>query len=101
MRPIHKVFTDAKLPTERQRQRLCKMLYRALLEMRILGWQNKPEQAADLADAFHNLPDSLWSEYFSFDFFRNFLQSYQNKYPAEGAKYLNMLNKINEEEFNF
>src|SRR5262245_12280316 len=47
---------DARLLTEQQRQELCRMLFNALLEIRGLGSQGKAQQAADLADAFHNLP---------------------------------------------
>jgi len=88
-------YGDLKMPTEEQRQKLCEMLHRALLEIRILGWQGKSQQAADLADAFHNLPLQLWSEEFSFKFFRIFLESYQEKYPTEMKfNYLAMLNEI-------
>ncbi len=99
MREIHKVFPDAKLLSELQRQKLCEMIYRALLEVRILGWGGKAEQAADLADAFHNLPTMLWSEDFSLDFFRKFLESYHQKYSESGGiNYLKMLDRIVNEE---
>lgn len=48
----------------------------------MLGWCGKPAQAADLADAFHNLFEDMWREDFSLEFFRNaFLKDYQQKYP--------------------
>jgi hypothetical protein len=95
---MHKVFPDARPLTERQRQWLCQMIYRALLEMRILGWGGKAEQAADLADAFHNLPAMLWED-FSLDFFRKFLEAYRQKYPdGGGAGYLKMLDEAMAEE---
>jgi len=31
-------------------------MYRAFLEMRLLGYAGKAAQCADLADAFHNIP---------------------------------------------
>ena len=99
MREIHKVFPDAKPLTERQRRKLCEMLYRALLEIRALGWDGKAEQIADLADAFHNLPAMLWSEDFSLDFFRNFLEGYRQKYPEGwGTGYIKALDEIMAEE---
>jgi hypothetical protein len=71
------------------------MIYRALLEIRILGWLGKGQQAADLADAFHNLPAMLWSEDFSLGFFRKFLESYHQRYPeGEGVNYLKVLDRI-------
>lgn len=95
MREIHKVFPDARMPTDEERQKLSKMIYDAFLEIRILGWQGKAEQAADLADAFHNLPVYLWSEDFSFNFFRKFLEAYHQKYPERGSfNYLKMLDEI-------
>lgn len=71
------------------------MLTCALVEIRALGYQGRLEQATDLADAFHNLPAHLWSEDFSFSFFRLFLQSYQQKYPEEVTfNYIAMLDGI-------
>ncbi len=69
------------------------MLYRALLEIRIAGWDGRAEQVADLADAFHNLPTGLWSEDFSLDFFRQFLESYQSKYP-DSFDYLSAIDEV-------
>lgn len=75
------------------------MLHWALIEMRGLGHQGKAEQAADLADAFHNLPVYLWSEDFSLSFFRKFLESYQSRYSERGSfDYLKMLDEMMTEE---
>jgi len=52
-------FPDSRLLTDQQRQELCKILFKALLEIRKLGNEGKAEQAADVADAFHNLPAYL------------------------------------------
>jgi len=92
-------FPDSRMPTERERQQLCQILYLALLEIRGLGHDGKAEQAHDLADAFHNLPAYLWSDAFSFSFFRRFLEGYQRRYPdrAEIFDYLKMLDKITNE----
>jgi hypothetical protein len=90
---------DARLLTERERQELCKMLFRALPEIRVLGSQGKAQQAADLADAFHNLPVYLWSDEFSLSFFRHFLEVYQQMYPERGSfDYVKMLDEITREE---
>ena len=60
----------------------------------MFGWEGKAERAADLADAFHNLPVHLWSEDFSLEFFRKFLAAYREKYPEdEGFNYLKMLDE--------
>ena len=78
------------------------MLFNALIEIRILGWQGKAEQAADLADAFHNLPIYIWSEDFSLDFFRKFLESYQKKYKDKlFYNYLKMLDELDNKEVDW
>ncbi len=92
-------FPDSRMPTEEKRQKLCKMLFYALLEIRELGNSGEAEQAADVADAFHNLPAYLWSDTFSFSFFRNFLQGYQEKYGEKVRfNYLTMLDAITKEQ---
>jgi hypothetical protein len=50
------MLADAKPLTDLQRQHLCELIYDALLEIRLHGWEGRAEQAADLAEAFHNLP---------------------------------------------
>ncbi|MGH9753461.1 MAG: hypothetical protein ACREA2_11815 [Blastocatellia bacterium] len=90
---------DARLLTEHQRQELCKILFNALLEIRMLGREGKAEQAADIADAFHNLPIYLWSDKFSLSLFRRFLEEYQQKYSERrmGFDYVKMLDEIAKE----
>ena len=62
--------------TNTQRETLCELLHHALVEIRLLAGAGKAAQAADLADAFHNLPKAMWSEEFSLELFRGaFLQS--------------------------
>jgi hypothetical protein len=46
--------------TDQHRKKLCHLLHHALIEMRVLGWAGKSGQAADLADAFHELPKDMW-----------------------------------------
>jgi hypothetical protein len=89
------IHDDAKLPTDAQRRNLSNMLYFAFLEIRVLGLKGKSAQAADLADAFHNLPLGMWSDSFSLRFFCDcFLQSYQQKYPEHPTNYVAMLDEI-------
>lgn len=91
-----KMHPDAKLPTDAQRQKLSEMMHQAFIEMRLLGWDGKAEQAADLADAFHNLPRDMWQIDFSLQFFRDaFLAVYQKKYPVRLVRdYVAMVDEI-------
>jgi hypothetical protein len=89
---------DARSLTERERQELCEMLFNALVEIRGLGSEGKARQAADLADAFHNLPAYLWSDEFSLSVFRHFLEAYQQRYPERmGFDYVKGLDEIAKE----
>lgn len=76
-------------PTSEQQRLFCEMMYRAFLELRVLGWQGKAEQAADLADAFHNLPVVMFGDDFDWAISRRFFQDYQAKYPAERPSFFN------------
>jgi hypothetical protein len=89
------MFPDAKPLTDAQRQALCRMMHAAFLEIRLLGSEGTA-QAAELADAFHNLPAYLWREDFSLSFFRDcFLVGYHNKYPSSRRfDYVAMVNEI-------
>ena len=71
-------------PTAEQQARLTRLLYLALLELRILGWEGKAEQVAQLADAFHNLPLHLYSPDFDWEAQRRLLAGYCERYgPGE------------------
>jgi hypothetical protein len=60
-------------------------MYDAFLEVRYLGWAGRATQAADLADAFHNLPNGMWRDDFSLVLFRdNYLLRYETKYRPDG-----------------
>lgn len=86
--------SDRKPLTDAQRQALVKIIYPALLQIRLLGWAGNSEQAADLADAFHNLPVDIWQDHFDILRFRNvFLASYQRKYSG-GADYMAMVDEV-------
>jgi hypothetical protein len=57
--------------------------------------EGKAEQAADIVDAFHNLPIYLWSDKFSLSLFRRFLEEYQQKYQEDECyNYVKMLDEI-------
>lgn len=90
-------------PTEKQKRLFGEMMLYAFLEIRTLGWEGKAEQAAELADAFHNLPVYMFSAEFDWDLFRyGFLKPYQDKYsrhPDEVQRdYLAMLDEIEKAE---
>ncbi len=73
---------DPKRLTDQQKRQLGRMLQLAFCEIRLLGWDGKAEQAADLADAFHNLPVDMWLADFSLVSFRDiFLAGYMERHP--------------------
>jgi hypothetical protein len=82
--------------TDAHRRKLGELLYFALAEIRSLGCAGKSQQAADLADAFHNLPKDMWKEEFSLEFFRDaFLAAYHEKYQGQpGRNYVAVVNEI-------
>jgi hypothetical protein len=82
--------------TDAHRKTLSEMIHFALVEIRLLGWGGKSEQAADLADAFHNLPKEMWREDFNLEYFRDaFLKVYQEKYPEGRVRdYVGLVNAL-------
>jgi len=85
--------------TEQQRQKLCEIMQHAFVEARLLGWDNKAQQVADLAEAFHNLPREIYDpQGFDWGLFKADLQGYQDIYhqqPYRGkVNYLTMLETI-------
>ncbi|HEY4952302.1 MAG TPA: hypothetical protein VII71_02835 [Verrucomicrobiae bacterium] len=87
---------DSKPLTDAQRQKLCKILHHALVDLRMFGYAKNSEQVSDLADAFHNLPNELWQKDFSLSFFRDaFIAPYQKKYAGQGIRnYIAMVDEI-------
>jgi len=79
-------FADARMPTETERQKLSRLLYLAFVDVSALILVDQPQQAKDLAEAFHNIPLLMHTGDFSFKAFRDFLESYQQKY-ADKARY--------------
>lgn len=83
-----------------QKQLLLDMLHNALLEIRRLGRQGHAEQAADLADAFHNLPALLLNDHLRLPLLRTFLAEYQQKYASQGGllyDYLALLDEVEQQ----
>lgn len=87
------------LPTPEQCVRIHEMVAAAFVEIRMLGWAGRAEQASDLADAFHNIPREIygWGQW-DLGITRGMLQSYQDKYHDEDysgkTHYLAMFNAI-------
>ena len=90
-------MNDDPLPTEQQRELLCDMIHAAFIELRLLGWAGEAAAAADLADAFHNIPKEMfgWGT-FRWDAFRGMLNHYQGKWrnKLSGRDYVEMLEQI-------
>lgn len=93
--------------TSDQTALLGRMLYLALVEIRMLSATKSTEQAFALADAFHNLPLYMFSPNFSREKTRMFLEGYQSKYPrvvkdgvVSGSyfDYLSMLDEIERQD---
>ena len=92
-------FDDARLPTDEQRKALASLAYKAFLEMRLLGRENKADQVADLAEAFHNLPLLLWRPEFSMKCQQDYFVRYHEKHGVrEGFDYRNELENITKME---
>lgn len=86
------------MPNEAQRRHLGTMLHRAFVDIRILARNGDTDQAADLADAFHNIPTFMFSEDFDWSVARRFLETYENMYSNVTGHwpfdYVNSLDKI-------
>ena len=92
------VPTMSTQPNDMQREALSVMMHRAFREIRVLGWQGKGQQVADLADAFHNLPMEMYGlETWNPAVFRQILLDYQRKYGRDRVRdceYVAMLDAI-------
>ncbi len=69
--------------TERQRDALGGLLHIAFKEIRLLSWDGKSEQAADLADAVCQIPLRMGRGRFAWDAYIQNLTGYQERYPGE------------------
>ena len=89
-------FDDARMPTEGERKHLSRIMYLAFVDMRALLLDNAPQQAKDLADAFHNIPLLMHSADFSFSAFRTSLDIYQKRHQGHlHIDYLQEWEKLN------
>jgi hypothetical protein len=69
---------------EAQRKKLGELIHNVLVEIRELIRKGKAQQAAELADAFHNLPNDLWDDDLALEQFCDlYLKDYLTKYPRE------------------
>jgi hypothetical protein len=93
---INDKYGDCSLPTEWERQKLCEMISWAFIEIDRLALNRELERVAALTRAFHNLPQLLYSEHFSLNYFRSSLKVYHSEYPQNetGGDFLEMLDKI-------
>lgn len=89
-------FADARMPTDAERKQLARMMYLAFVDIRAQLLHGSPQQAKDLAEAFHNVPLLMYSRDFSFEAFQRFLGQYQQKHPSKGhVDYLQEWEKLN------
>ena len=80
--------------TRQDHVNLGELIAFAFIEPRMLGWEGKAEQVADLADAFHNLPRVMFWDNFDWSMARGMMQSYLNKWPDHRYDYVAMLDAI-------
>jgi hypothetical protein len=64
------------------REQMSVLLTMALKEIRLLGWDGKAEQAADLADAVALLPSAMFAPDFDLEGVERNLRDYQDRYPG-------------------
>lgn len=64
---------------------IYELLECGILEIRRLCWAKRHVQAADLADALHNIPSCLLREKLDFEHLGNELERYTERYRNEGA----------------
>ena len=90
---------DRTLPTDRQVRALWDFMHALLVEIRQLGYANKPERVAELADVLHNLPREVFdAESWDWNAFEMALREYAKKASGEltGMRLARMLREIRE-----
>lgn len=96
---IREAETKSAPLTGKQLQALGGLLQMVFKEIRILGWEGKSEQAADLADAVCQLPLRMFSRDFAWEHYERSLNDYQQRYPdRNGPDYLAFLKRIRQNE---
>ena len=89
-------FAESRMPTDTEQKNLARLMYHAFVEVRALILDSQPQQAKDLAEAFHNIPLLMHTRDFSFKAFRDFLGNYQRKYEGQlRFDYLQEWEKLN------
>jgi hypothetical protein len=81
-------------PTERQRQLLGVLLQHGYVAIRALAWKGKAPQAADLADALHNIPAFMFAPDWNWNTASLFLEGYYEKYPDRQDDVFNLLSDL-------
>ena len=78
------VVRDSTMPTENQRRQLCDLMHRAFVALRNLGYGEKHEAVAELADVFHNLPQEMFrKEVWDWNLLESGLRSFEDKFPDD------------------
>lgn len=78
------IVRDPTMPTEAQRRQLCDLMHRAFVALRSLGYGEKHEAVAELADVFHNLPQEMYrEEAWDWNLLEAGLRSFEEKYPDD------------------
>ena len=96
---MREATTESEPLTRKQLQALGGLLQMAFKEIRILGWEGKSEQAADLADAVCQLPLRMFSCDFTWEHYERSLSDYQQRYQdRKGPDYLAFLKHIQQNE---
>lgn len=92
---IPNVYSDKRTLTEKERQKMSEMIHYSFIEIRLLGWRGKSEQAAALADVFHNIPNMMWGKDFSLDMFRDCIVNFQQDYTeSETVDFLILFDRL-------
>jgi hypothetical protein len=85
---------DSRPPTDAQRKALCHLMMDAFTHIRVLGWSGEAQHAADVADAFHNLPVLMWQDNLSLRWFRDDLVARLQKNSSEAQRYVARIDAI-------
>jgi hypothetical protein len=71
--------------SDKQVKSLGLLLHTALKDIRILCWENKSQQSAELADAICQLPLRMFSDDFRWEHYKDALSAYQQQYHCPGC----------------
>jgi len=78
------IVRDPTMPTEGQRRQLCDLMHRAFVALRNLGYGEKHEAVAELADVLHNLPQEMYrEEVWDWNLLEAGLRSFEEKFPDD------------------